>query len=151
MHQPERVNQPEPEPELEHRVSQLQSQLEHLNASLSQWRDQQKNIEPVEGRVSDLMQQCADILDKWTLTDLRHTHAVSDMEQRLSQWGAIEHRFQEDAHQRVRDLERRIEQEWDTLRDMFAKPVKELQDHAVSLRETSVAAASSALSGLERA
>jgi len=137
--------------ELERRISDLQSQLDRLSSGHELPSDQREHVAQIEERLSLLTQQFADILDRWTLTDLRHTRALGEMEARLNEWGRLETRFEQDAYERIRELERKIEQEWLGLRQMFEQPVQQLQEHAASLRETSVAAAGSALTGLERA
>jgi hypothetical protein len=123
-------------PDLEQRISEIQAQLNRLSAAVELPAEDREHVALMESRLSMLTQQCAEILDRWTLTDLRHTRALGEMEARLGHWES---------------LETRVEQEWLTLRHMLEQPVKQLQEHAASLRETSVATAGSALTGLERA
>lgn len=137
------------ETDLERRVAAMQAQLDHLTADAP--ADQREHAVEVEARLTLLSQQCAEILDRWTLTDLRHTRALAEMEARLQDWAGLETRVEQDAHERLQQLERKIEEEWRGLRQVLEQPVKQLQEHAASLRETSIATAGSALSGLERA
>ena len=123
-------------PDLEQRISDIQAQLNRLSAAVELPAEDREHVALMESRLSLLTQQCAEILDRWTLTDLRHTRALGEMETRLGHWES---------------LETRVEQEWLALRHMLEQPVRQLQEHAASLRETSVATAGSALTGLERA
>ena len=123
-------------PDLEQRISEMQAQLDRLSAAAELPGEDREHVALMESRLALLTQQCAEILDKWTLTDLRHTRALGDMEARLGQW---------------EQLETRVEQEWLALRQMLEQPVRQIQEHAATLRETSVATAGTALSGLERA
>jgi len=107
--------------------------------------------EPVEQRLSQLTDRCAAILNNWTQIDERHSRAVRDVETRLSEWSAIENRLQQDAVERLRDLERSIEHEWKALRQLHEEPVKQLREQATALGETCVAAANLAIRGFERA
>src|SRR5262245_14252138 len=126
------------ETDLERRVSGLQAQIERLNATLQEWRESEDRLKPTEARISKLTQDCAELLDQWTLANLRQSRVVGEMEMRLGEWN-------------VRDLKEKIEAEWETFRQTMQQPVKPVQQHADDLRETSVAAASSALTGMERA
>jgi hypothetical protein len=141
----------QPQPDLERRVADIQQQVERLSAAVEHPAEHREQAALMESRLTALTQQCAEILDRWTLTDLRHTRALGEMEARLNNWERLETRVEEDAHQRLGELERKIEQEWVALRQILEQPVKQLQEHAASLRETSVATAGSALTGLERA
>jgi len=123
-------------PDLEQRISEIQEKLDRLSAAVELPGEDREHVALMESRLATLTQQCAEILDKWTLTDLRHTRALGEMEARLGHW---------------EQLETRVEQEWLALREMLEQPVRQLQEHAASLRETSVASAGSALTGLERA
>jgi hypothetical protein len=137
--------------DLERRVAAIQRQLEHLSSAVDLPAEQREHAAAVEERLSLLSQQCAEILDRWTLTDLRHARALGEMEARLHEWERLETRVEQGAHDRLHQLEQKIENEWKELRQVLEQPVKQLQEHAASLRETSVATAGSALSGLERA
>jgi len=98
-----------------------------------------------------LTERGTEILNHWAATDERHTHAISEVEARLSEWGAIESRLHQESLQRIRSLETTIEQEWKTLRQMHEEPLQQLRDQAAALGETCVAAANLSLRGYERA
>jgi hypothetical protein len=138
-------------PELEQRLSELQAQIDRLSLSLHLWRQTQDHLQPMERRLSQLTDQCAEILDSWTVTGERHAQAVSELEARLSEWNGAQERLQQDASQRIQNLERIIEHEWTELRQIHEQPARELRAQAASLAEVSVAAAQSAQVGLERA
>lgn len=139
------------ESNLERRVAAIQEQLDHLSAVAEIPAEEREHAAAVDERLALLSQQCAEILDRWTLTDLRHGRALAEMEARLREWERLETRVEQGAHERLQQLEQKIEGEWRELRQVLEQPVKQLQEHAASLRETSVATAGSALSGLERA
>jgi hypothetical protein len=127
--------------DLERRVTELQAQIERLNVTLQEWRQSDRqsddSLKPTEARIAKLTQDCAEMLDHWTLASLRHARVVGEMEVRLGEWN-------------VRDLKEKIEAEWETFRQTMQQPLDLVQQHADHLRETSIAAASSALTGMER-
>ena len=137
--------------DVELRFSELQTQIDGLNLALQQWRQTQEHSQPMEQRLAQLTEQCAEILNRWTATDERHTDAVAELEARLGDWNAIENRLQHESRERIRELEQTIEHEWQALRRMHEEPVKQLRDQAATLGETCVAAANLALRGFERA
>lgn len=138
-------------PGFEHRIADLETQIERLTSSLQRWRDSQDHLEPMERRLSHLTDQCADILKQWAATGERHAHAVGELESRLTGWNEIETRLQRDASWRFQALERAIQQEWASLRHVHEEPVRQLRAHAESLTEICVTTAGSAQTGLERA
>ncbi len=133
------------------RLSELQTQIDGLNLALQQWRQIEEHAQPTEQRLAQLTVQCAEILNRWTATDERHTDALAAIEARLEDWGAIERRLQHESRERIRQLEQTIEHEWQALRRMHEEPVKQLREQAATLGETCVAAANLALRGFERA
>src|SRR5262245_31183921 len=136
----------------ENRLTELEAQLDRLNAALQHWRDaQQDHLRPMEQRLSQLTDQCADILKQWTATGERHALAVGELEARLTGWNDVETRLQREASSRFQALERVIEQEWATLRHLHEEPARQLRSQAESLTEICVTTAGSAQTGLERA
>lgn len=138
-------------PELEQRLSELQAQIDRLSLSLHLWRQTQDHLQPMERRLAQLTDQCAEILDRWTATGERHAQVVTELETRMSGWNEAEARLQQDAAQRIQSLERLIEREWSDLRRLHQEPLRELREQAASLGEVSMAAAQSAHAGVERA
>ena len=106
---------------------------------------------PTEQRLATLTERCAEILNRWSEHDRRHSQALSEVEERLNDWGAIEQRLHQDALLRLRELEAQIEHEWKTLKDIHEAPVQQLREQAQQLGETCMAAANLALRGFERA
>ena len=139
------------ESDLERRITEIQVQLERLNAAVAPPAEDRQSLALVETRVWSLTQQFAEILDRWTLSDLRHTRAIGEMEARLKDLESVRARVEHNAEDHLRNLERKVADEWTALQQMLEQPIKQLQEHAASLRETSVATAGTALSGLERA
>jgi hypothetical protein len=139
------------ESDLERRISEIQVQLERLNAAVAQPAEDRQPLALVETRVWSLTQQFAEILDRWTLSDLRHTRAIGEMEARLKDLESLKTRVEHNAEDHLRNLERKVADEWSALQRILEEPIKQLQEHAASLRETSVATAGTALTGLERA
>jgi hypothetical protein len=148
---PKQISVEQQESDLERRISEIQVQLERLNAAVAQPAENRQPLAVVETRVWSLTQQFAEILDRWTLSDLRHTRAIGEMEARLKDLESLKARVEHNAEDHLRNLERKVADEWTALQQMLEQPIKQLQEHAASLRETSVATAGTALSGLERA
>ena len=108
-------------PDLEQRRSKLETQLDRFSLTLHQWQQTQKHLQPMESRLSDLIEQSTGILDRWMVTD----------------------------NQRIQEFEQTMQHELSALRQMHEEPVKHLREQAASLGEICVAATSS-VSGLER-
>jgi Anti-sigma-K factor rskA len=138
-------------PGFEQRLSDLEAQIDRLNVALQHWRDAQDHLQPMERRLAQLTDQCADVLKQWTTTGERHAHAVGELEARLTGWNDVEARLHRDASFRFEALERVIEQEWASLRHVHEEPARQLRTHAENLTEICVATAGSAQTGLERA
>jgi chromosome segregation ATPase len=136
---------------LEQRLGDLEAQIERLTLALARWRESEEHRQPVEHRLAELTEQCADVLRQWTVTSERHAHAVGELETRLTGWNDVETRLHRDATSRFQGLERTIEREWASLRHVHEAPVRELREQAETLTEISVNAAGSAQTGLERA
>ena len=139
------------ESDLDRRIAEIQAQLERLNAVLAQSAEHRQPLGLVETRVSSLTQQFAEILDRWTLSDLRHTRAIGEMEARLKDLEGLKTRVEHNANDHLRNLELKVADEWSALQHMLEQPIQQLQEHAERLRETSVATAGTALTGLESA
>ena len=108
-------------------------------------------MQPLEDRLSDLTERGSEILNRLATADERQAHAVSEVEARLSEWHTTERRLHQDSLERMRTLERTIEQEWRALRGLHEEPLRLLREQAAALGETSIAAASLSLRGYERA
>jgi len=130
---------------LEERLSTLQAQIEHLR------RTSVSDPRVVEQRLARLTDVGAEILKRWSATADRHAAAVSQFEAHLRELSDAGTQLQKDASQRLADLERIIQQEWDSLRHLHEAPVKHLVEQAANLTEVCVATANSAQHGFDRA
>lgn len=119
--------------------------------TLQQWREQQEHLKPAEDRLNDLTRRSTEIIQQWSVTNDRQERAVSELEERVSAFSSVEERLHQDAVQRLRTLERVIEQEWTGIRQLHQAPVRELREQAAALSQVSVATANSSIHGLERA
>lgn len=136
---------------LEPTIDDLQAQIDRLNRTIREWREQQAPQAPAGDKLSQLGDRGAEILTRWEATDQRYSQAVNEIESRLAEWGAMESRLHRDALERVRAFERTMQGEWQALRQMHEEPLKQLQEQAAALGETCVAAANLSLRGYERA
>src|SRR5688572_11942834 len=132
-------------PELEQRLSNLQSQVERL------WKKAEANVPPIEQRLAAMADQYAEYLKRWAATVERHTQAVAQLEAYASEWKDASSRVQQETADRLQDLETTIEREWDTLKRMQEEPIRELREQAESLTQVSLAMASASQQGVERA
>src|SRR5262245_11068682 len=128
---------------LEQRLSSLQEQIEHLRRTADR--------RPLEERLATLTEFGAAILKRWAVTADRHAAAVSQFEAHLRALGDAGSQLQQDTSQRLADLERIIQQEWDSLRQIHEAPVKQLVEQAANLTEVCIATANSAQHGFDRA
>jgi hypothetical protein len=132
-------------PELEQRLSNLQSQVERL------WKKAEANVPPIEQRLAAMADQYAEYLKRWAATVERHTHAVAQLEAYASEWKGASTRVQQETSDRLHELETTIEREWDTLKRMQEEPIRELREQAESLSRVSLTMATASQQGVERA
>ncbi len=137
-------------PDLERRLTELQSQINRLSLSLHLWHERQDRLLPAEHRLNQLTEQCSEMVDRWTVTGERHAQVVGELEHRLVDLSSTEARVQQDSAERIRDLQRTIEQEWVAMKLAHEEQVKQLREQAASLTEVYVAATTQAVTGLER-
>jgi hypothetical protein len=132
-------------PELEQRLSNLQSQVERL------WRKAEANVPPIEQRLAAMADQYAEYLKRWAATVERHSNAVAQLEAYASEWKDANVRVRQETADRLHELETTIEREWDSLRRMQEEPIRELREQAESLTQVSLAMANASQQGVERA
>jgi len=132
-------------PELEQRLSNLQTQVERL------WRKAEANVPPIEQRLAAMADQYAEYLKRWASTVERHTQAVSQLEAYASDWKDASSRVRQETAERLHELESTIEREWDTLKKMQEEPIRQLREQAESLTQASLAMASASQQGVDRA
>jgi Anti-sigma-K factor rskA, C-terminal len=63
-------------PDLEQRLSKLEAQLDRFSLTLQQWQQTQKHLQPVESRLTHLIEQSNDILDRWTSSEQQYADTV---------------------------------------------------------------------------
>jgi hypothetical protein len=131
-------------------TSDLQAQIDRLSLAVHRERDAQLQLEPTAQRLAQLTERCTAILNRWADADHRQAAALGDIQARLRDWGAAEARLQQDAADRLRGLEKTVEQEWAALRQLHEEPIKELRAQAATLGEICVSAANVAIHGFER-
>ena len=112
-------------PELEQRLSNLQSQVERL------WRKAETSIPPVEQRLASMADQYAEYLKRWAATVERHTQAVTQLEAYASEWRDVSSQMRQETADRLHELESTIEREWDTLKRMQEEPIRQLREQVL--------------------
>ena len=117
-------------PDVELRLSELQTQINRLSLVLRQWHSNSEHAPPGEEGVSELLERCTETLSRMTAIDERNTQAIAKLEARLKDWSFIEARLEQDSDQRIRQFEQIIQQEWDALRTLHAEPARELREQA---------------------
>jgi anti-sigma-K factor RskA len=105
----------------------------------------------LERRLSALTDIGTEILRRWAATANRHAAAVAQLERQLQELGGAGAQLQKDTEQRLSDLEKIIEHEWDALRELHEAPVRQLVEQAANLTEVCIATANSAQHGFDRA
>ena len=75
-------------PDIERRLTEIQSQINRLNLSFHLWRERQDRLLPAEHRLSQLTEQCSQIVEQWKVMGERQEQAVGHLEQRLKEWDA---------------------------------------------------------------
>src|SRR5262245_3118718 len=92
-------------PELEQRLSSLQSQIEHLRER------SERETSPGAKRLSGLADEYAAYLKQWAHTVERHTRAVAQLEAYVTEWQDISSRASHTSLERVDALEALVERE----------------------------------------
>jgi hypothetical protein len=136
---------------LEPSTSELQVQIDRLSRAVQQGREAARGPEHAEQQLTLLAERCAQILSRWTDVDRRHADAIAEVEARLAEWGDIEGRLEQNSLQRLRELEKLVEQEWTALRQLHEVPIRQLREQSAALGEICTKAAHLALQGFERA
>lgn len=132
-------------PDFEQRLSNLQAQMDRLRHSPA------GDLALIEERLSLLVDQCAEIARRWAVTSERHTRAVAGFEAHLGEWADAGVRLQQDAGQRLQDLQALVQREWCELRALHEEPLRQIQEHAANLTQVCLATASAAQQNAERA
>ena len=131
-------------PDFEQRLSAFQTQLDPLQPVPT------GNVPTAEQRLALLTEECAEIVRRWALTSERHARAVTRFEAHLTEWNDAGSRLQQDAAQRIDQLEKVIQHEWSGLKQLHEDPVRQLSEHATSLTQVCIATANAAQQGFER-
>lgn len=131
-------------PDFEQRLSAFQTQLEPLQHTPT------GTVPATEQRLALLTEECAEIVRRWALTSERHARAVTRFEAHLTEWNDAGSRLQQDAAQRIEQLEKVIQHEWRELKQLHEDPVRQLSEHATSLTQVCIATANAAQQGFER-
>jgi biotin carboxyl carrier protein len=132
-------------------TSDLQAQIDRLSLTVQMGREAKGSLEPASQQLARLAERCNEILGRWADADALHAQIVNEAEMRLTEWGAIENRLEQDYAKRLRHLEEAIGLEWQALRRIHEEPVKQLRQEAAALSEVAVSAANLAIQGFERA
>src|SRR5512140_2214202 len=89
----------------------------------------------LERRLAAFTDIGAEILRRWATTANRHAAAVSELEARLRELSDAGTQLHDDAEQRLANLEKIIEREWNALRQLHEAPVRQLVEQATNLTE----------------
>lgn len=131
-----------PIPDSDPRAADLQTQIDDLRLALLDWRRTREHSQPTEERLAQITLQCARMVESWQDMERRRTARVDAG--RVS----AESRFHDATGERLRALERAIEQEWNSLPQSRDDRGRQLTTHAGTLAETRAAAANLTLRGL---
>src|SRR5262245_51780523 len=114
-------------PELEQRLSSLQSQIEKLRER------SERNVPPDARRLSEPIDEYAAYLKQWAHTVERHTRAVTQLEAFVDEWKHAGTRVEEDSSARLAALDALIERERAALKGLPEDPIAELRAQAANL------------------
>src|SRR5690606_9980746 len=64
-------------------ISDLQAQIDRLNAALQRWQQAEAELQPMEDRLANLSERGSEILNRLAAADERQARAVSEVEARL--------------------------------------------------------------------
>lgn len=130
-----------PIPEHDTRVADLQTQIDDLRLALLDWRRSRDHSQPTEDRLAQITLQCARMVESWQSMEQRRTGGVSGLDR------AVESRLHQAAGERLRALERAIEQEWNSLPQGRDDAGRQLADQTSGPGDGRIAAADLTLRG----
>ena len=120
------------------RDSDLQKQVDELRLALQEWRRKREYSQATEERLAKITVQCARMVETWQQMEQRRGAIGAGFEER----GDAEGRPSSDVGERLRALDRSLEQEWEAL--------PQGHDEQASLAESCVTAAELTLRGFAR-
>ncbi|MFB3854020.1 MAG: anti-sigma factor domain-containing protein [Vicinamibacterales bacterium] len=115
-------------------LGQLDSTLDHLERLCVRLEQAERNLK----RMTD---ECGDVLQSLVVVDRRHSAAVADLNQRLSNWCDIERKLLEESARRIERFERGVGREWTVLRRLHEEPIESMRAQAEDLRRACLEAA----------
>lgn len=133
------------------RDGDLQTQVDDIRLALQDWRRTRELSQTTEERLAQITLQCARMVEAWQQVEQRRTGDVASLDGRRGEWGVVAGRLQPATGERIRALERAIEQEWNALPKDRHDPARQLSEQAASLAESCVTAANLALRGFASA
>lgn len=135
-----------PIPGADTREPDLQGQIDGLRSALRDWQRSREYSQPTQKRLEQLTVQCAQLVESW-----------QQMQRRRNGGGIAEpgtgslETLHQATGERIRALERAIEQEWESLPTAAVDPARQISEQAVSLVESCVTATNLALRGFANA
>ncbi|HEY0876223.1 MAG TPA: anti-sigma factor [Vicinamibacterales bacterium] len=135
-----------PKPGTDSREPDLQGQIDGLRSALRDWQRTREYSQPTQKRLEQLTVQCAQLVDSWQQTQRRRNGGLAG--ERGA--GGLE-TLHQSTGERIRALERAIEQEWESLPAGGSDPGRQISEQAVSLVESCVTATNLALRGFANA
>ena len=133
-----------PIPENDVRVADLQTQIDDLRLALLDWRRGRDHSGPTEDRLAQITLQCARMVESWQEMERRRGSSTGGFEMGR----AVENRLHQAAGERLRALERAIEQEWNSLPQRRDDAGRQLGDQDAGPGDSGSAAANLTLRGL---
>jgi len=143
--------EPKPETSQPERTSDLQLQIEQLSLAVRQIRQSHDRVQQMEGRLARMIEESAQILDRWARTDEQHATAVSELHQHLADWSDIEQKMLNESAVRIQQFEHGLEHEWHALKERHERPLHAIQQDAGRILEACLNASDSTLRGFDRA
>lgn len=128
-------------PGFEQRLTELQGQIDRLTISLQLWRDGQERLTPADERLARFADDVSDVLEEWSAIGDRHARAVEALEQQVAAFASVESRLHAESAERFITLQRMVQQEWATLRQLQLEPAGLRREQAAELTHACVTAA----------
>lgn len=131
-------------PGFEQRLTELQGQIDRLTISLQLWRDGQERLTPADERLTRFADDVSDVLEEWSAIGERHARAVEALERQVAAFASVESRLHAESAERFVTLQRMVQQEWATLRQLQLEPAGLRREQAAELTHACVTAATAA-------
>jgi hypothetical protein len=114
---------------LDVRLTTLDEQLHQIDIAVREQQQSQLRIRELENELRRMLERGANALAALARNDPSR-HSASEQARRLREWQVIESRLRDLSERRIHEFERRLQHEWEAIRQLHELPIKALEQRA---------------------